>query len=130
MGSGTSVRKYITTSTPVAVASMPGAPTPTTAGFGALSRFVVGNSMVAEVKAACRECPHRVDRTGGVDRREVQCPLDGPQEIWLMTHWRLADDHRAWDRGRAYKDSRRGIPKGLRLVGRESCIHEFEVVCE
>jgi heme-degrading monooxygenase HmoA len=61
---------------------------------------------------------------------EVLCPLDRPQEIWLLTHWRHANDYRAWHRGQAYRDSHCGIPKGLKLVGRETSIREFDVVCE
>ena len=86
--------------------------------------------MEAEVKAAFRDRPHLVDRTAGFVRMEVLCPLDRPQEIWLVTHWRCADDYRAWHRGHAYRDSHRGIPKGLKLVGSETSIREFDVVCE
>ena len=99
-------------------------------GFVALSRFVVANGMEAEVKAAFRDRPHHVERTAGFVRMEVLCPLDRPQEIWLVTHWRCGDDYRAWHRGHGYRESHRGIPKGLKLVGRETCIREFEVVCE
>jgi heme oxygenase (mycobilin-producing) len=119
-----------TASSPTAIASLPGAPAPTPAGFVALSRFVVANGMEAEVKAAFRARPHRVDRAAGFVRMEVLCPLDRPQEIWLVTHWRCADDYRAWHRGHGYRESHRGIPKGLKLVGRETCIREFEVVCD
>jgi heme-degrading monooxygenase HmoA len=115
---------------PTATASLPGAPAPTPAGFVALSRFVVANGMEAEVKAAFRGRPHLVDRTAGFIRMEVLCPLDRPQEIWLVTHWRCADDYHAWHSGHAYRESHRGIPKGLKLIGRETCIREFEVVCE
>ena len=117
-------------SLPKATASVPDAPAPTAAGFVALSRFVVANGLEAEVKAAFRERPHLVDRAAGFVRMEVLCPLERPQEIWLVTHWRHADDYRAWHRGHAYRDSHRGIPKGLKLVGRETTIREFDVVCE
>jgi heme-degrading monooxygenase HmoA len=109
---------------------MPRASARTPGGFVALSRFVVANGMEAEVKAAFREHPHLVDRTAGFVRIEVLCPLDRPQEIWLVTHWRHADDYCTWHRGHAYRESHRGIPNGLKLVGRETCIREFEVVCE
>ena len=115
---------------PEAAASLPGAPAPTAAGFVALSRFVVANGMEAEVKAAFRERPHLVDRAAGFVRMEVLCPLDRPEEIWLVTHWRRAGDYRAWHRGHHYHESHRGIPKGLKLVGRETCLREFEVICE
>jgi heme-degrading monooxygenase HmoA len=103
---------------------------PAAAHFVALSRFVVGNGMEAEVKAAFRARPHRVDQAPGFVRMEVLCPLDRPEEIWLVTHWRCGDDYRAWHSGHGYRESHRGIPKGLKLIGRETRIREFEVVCE
>jgi heme-degrading monooxygenase HmoA len=120
----------VAASTPAVAPSLPLAPVPTRCGFVALSRFVVANGMEAEVKAAFRERPHLVERTAGFVRMEVLCPLDRPQEIWLVTHWRHADDYRTWHRGHGYRESHRGIPKGLKLVGRETRIREFEVVCE
>jgi len=80
--------------------------------------------------SALRVRPHRVDRTAGFVRMEVPCPLDRPQEILLVTHRRCTDNDRAWHRGHGYRESHCGIPKGLKLVGRETCIREFEVVCE
>jgi heme-degrading monooxygenase HmoA len=74
--------------------------------------------------------PDRVDHAARFVRIKVPCPLDRPQEIWLLTHWRGADDYRTWHRGHGYRESHGGIPKGLKLVGRETCIREFEVVCE
>lgn len=114
---------------PKATAALPDAPAPTAAGFVALSGFVVANRMEAEFKAAFRERPHLVDRVAGFDRMEVLCPLERPQEIWLVTYWRHANDHRAWHRGHTYLDSHRGIPKSLKWVGRETTIREFDVVC-
>ena len=100
------------------------------AGFVALSRFTVANGMEEQVKAAFRARPHRVDHVPGFVRMEVLCPLDRAQEIWLVTHWRCADDYHVWHRGHGYRESHCGIPKGLKLVGRETCIREFELVCE
>ena len=100
------------------------------AGFVALSRFTVANGMEEQVKAAFRARPHRVDHVCGFVRMEVLCPLDRPQEIWLVTHWHCADNYYAWHRGHGYRESHCGIPKGLKLVGRETCIREFELVCE
>jgi heme oxygenase (mycobilin-producing) len=130
MGSVASVRKYVVAPTPAATPSLPRATAAMSGGFVALSRFVVANGMEAEVKAAFRARPHLVDRTAGFVRMEVLCPLERPKEIWLVTHWRCADDYRAWHRGHAYRESHRGIPKGLKLVGRETSIREFDVVCE
>jgi heme-degrading monooxygenase HmoA len=115
---------------PTASASLRGAIAPTLACFVALGRFVVANAMEAEDKAACRELPHHVERTAGFGRMEVLCPLDRPQEIGLETHWRCADDDRAWHRGHRYRELHRGILKGLILFGGETCLGEFEVVCE
>jgi len=118
----------VAASTPAVAPSLPLAPTPR--GFVALSRFVVAKGMEAEVKAAFRERPHHVERAAGFVRMEVLCPLDRPQEIWLVTHWRSGDYYRAWHRGHGYRESHRGIPKGLKLFGRETRNHEFEVVCD
>jgi len=95
-----------------------------------LPRFAVANGLEAEVKAACRERPHHVERTAGFVRMEVLCPLDRPHEIWLVTRWRSGDNYRAWHRGYGYRESHRGIPNGLQRVGRETCIREFKLVCE
>jgi heme oxygenase (mycobilin-producing) len=57
--------------------------------------------MEAEGKAVFRARPHRIDRTTGFVRREVLYPLDRPQEIWLMTHWRSAEDYRTSHCGQA-----------------------------
>ena len=100
---------------PTASGSLPRAPAPTPASLVALSRFVVANAMEAEVMAAFRARPHRVDHA---------------QEIWLVTHWRCADDYRTWHRVHGYRDSHCGTRKGLELVGRETCIREPEIVCE
>jgi heme oxygenase (mycobilin-producing) len=126
VSAGSNVRSSSRPETP----ALPRAPAPMRAGFVALSRFVVANGMEAQVKAAFRARPHRVDQAAGFVRMEVLCPLDRPQEIWLVTHWRCADDYRAWHHGHGYRESHCGIPKGLKLVGRETCIREFEVVCE
>ncbi|MEO7853663.1 MAG: hypothetical protein ABIR94_15625 [Rubrivivax sp.] len=100
MDSVASVRKYVTAST--AASSMPRVSAPTPGVYVAVIRFVVATRLEAEVKAAFRERQHRVDRTAGFVRTMVMCPLDRPQEI----------------------------PKGLKLVGRETSIRELEVVCE
>lgn len=128
MNSVASAGNNVTESSPTASATLPRAPAP--ASFIALSRFVVANAMEAEVKAAFRARPHRVDHAAGFVRMEVLRPLDRPQEIWLVTHRRCADDYRTWHRGHDYRESHCGIPKGVKLVGRETCVREFETVCE
>jgi hypothetical protein len=48
-----------------------------------------------------------------------------------VTRWRHAgDDDRVRHLGHGYRESHRGIPKGLKLFGRETRIREFEVVCD
>ncbi len=117
MNSVASAGDNVMESSPTARGSLPRAPAlaPTPASLVALSRFVVANAMEAEVMAAFRARPHRVDHA---------------QEIWLVTHWRCADDYRTWHSGHGYRDSHFGIRKGLKQVGRETCIREFEIVCE
>jgi len=115
-------------SSPKATASLPSAPASTPASSAALCRFVVASGIEAELKAAFRECPNLVDRAAGFVCREVPCPLERPQEICLPTHWRHASGRRAWHHGHADRDSHRGIPKGLKLVDRDTTIREFDAV--
>lgn len=56
--------------------------------------------------------------------------LDRPRAIGLLTRWRRADDDRTGFRGHTYRESHRGIPKGLQRVDREPRIRALEVVCE
>ena len=98
------------------------------AGFVALSKFVVANGMMAEVKTAFRARPHLVDNSAGYLRMEVISPLDRPEEIWLITFWRDEESYRAWHHSHLYHDSHRGIPKGLKLVPGETQIRGFEHV--
>jgi heme-degrading monooxygenase HmoA len=130
MGNEASDGNTMTESPGAAAASRCRADAPMPAAFVALSRFTVANGMEEEVKDAFRARPHRVDHAPGFVRMEVLCPFDRPQEIWLVTHWRCAGDYHAWHHGHGYRESHGGIPKGLKLVGRETCIREFAVVCE
>lgn len=97
-------------------------------GFVALSRFVIANDMADEVKAAFRSRPHLVDNAPGYRRMEVISPLDRPNEIWLITFWTDEASYRTWHRSHLYRDSHRGIPKGLKLVPGETAITCFEHV--
>jgi len=97
--------------------------------FVALSKFVVANDKITEVKAAFRARPHLVDSAAGFVRMEVLSPLDRPDEIWLVTFWTDAGRYRAWHHSHLYRDSHRGIPAGLKLVPGETKIREFEHVC-
>jgi heme oxygenase (mycobilin-producing) len=97
-------------------------------GFVALSRFVIANGMIAEVKAAFRDRPHLVDSVSGYQRMEVISPVDHPNEIWLLTFWTDEASFRAWHHSHLYHESQRGIPKGLKLVPGETAIRQFEHV--
>lgn len=94
------------------------------------SRFVIANGMVGEVRAAFRNRPHHVDAAPGFIRMEVLSPTDRPEEIWLMTYWADAQSYRDWHGSHLYRDSHAGIPKGLKLIGRETEIRQLEVICE
>ncbi len=97
-------------------------------GIVVLSKFVIANGMTAAVKEAFRARPHQVDQTAGFVRMEVLSPTDRPEEIWLFTWWSDRESYRRWHHSHAYRDSHRGIPKGLKLARGETSIREFERV--
>jgi heme oxygenase (mycobilin-producing) len=97
--------------------------------FVSLSKFVVGDDKIDEVKEAFRQRPHLVDDQPGFVRMEVISPIDRPEEIWLITYWTGADSFRRWHRSHLYQDSHRGIPKGLKLVSGQTEMREFEHIC-
>jgi heme-degrading monooxygenase HmoA len=97
--------------------------------FVSLSKFLVGNDKIAEVKEAFRQRPHLVDGQPGFVRMEVISPIDQPEEIWLITYWTSADSFRLWHRSHLYQDSHKGIPKGLKLVPGQTEMREFEHIC-
>ena len=99
-----------------------------TAGFVAISRFVIANGMEAEVKAAFRHRPHLVDQAAGYCRMEVLSPLARPAELWLVTFWTDQKSFETWHHSHLYHESHRGIPKGLKLVPGEQEISHFEHV--
>jgi heme oxygenase (mycobilin-producing) len=101
---------------------------PSPQGFAALSRFTIANGMAAQVKAAFRDRPHLVDGATGFRRMEVISPVDRPEEIWLLTFWTDEESFRTWHRSHLYRDSHKGIPKGLKLVPGETEIKHFEHV--
>jgi heme-degrading monooxygenase HmoA len=84
--------------------------------------------MVDEVKEAFRKRPHEVDHAVGFLRMEVLSPRDRPEEIWLVTWWTDAESYRKWHHSHSYRDSHRGIPKGLKLLRGETVVREFERV--
>ena len=101
---------------------------PTPGGFVALSRFTVANGMTAEVKQAFAERPHFVDHAPGFVRMDVISPVDVPEEIWLLTYWTDEASFRVWHRSHLYRDSHKGIPKGLKLVPKSARMQYFELV--
>ena len=98
-------------------------------GFCAVSRFVIANNMVVEVKNAFLNRAHLVDGAPGFLRMEVISPLDRPEEIWLLTFWSDQEAFRLWHRSHHFHDSHKGIPKGLKLVPGETTVRQFESIC-
>jgi heme oxygenase (mycobilin-producing) len=97
--------------------------------FVSLSKFVVANDQIAEVKEAFRHRPHLVDGQPGFVRIEVFSPLDRPLEIWLVTYWTDAESFKTWHHSHLYQQSHQGIPKGLKLAPGETEIRYFEHIC-
>ncbi len=95
-----------------------------------LSRFTIANDMAAEVQAAFRQRPHRVDDAPGFLGMEVMHPQGNPAEIWLFTRWRDTGSYEQWHRGHHYQASHVGIPKGLKLVPGSTEIRFFDVFAE
>jgi len=114
-------------SIPSTVARSPA--TEAVSAFVALSKFVIANDMVAEVKEAFRQRPHLVDDQPGFVRMEVFSPLDRPEEIWLVTYWTDAASFKVWHHSHLYHQSHKGIPKGLKLVPGEQQIRHLEHIC-
>ncbi|MDQ2731840.1 MAG: antibiotic biosynthesis monooxygenase [Armatimonadota bacterium] len=98
-------------------------------GFMALSRFVIANGMMEEVKNAFRNRPHQVDSVVGFVRMDVLTPFDQPEEVWLLTYWTNEECYRLWHRSHQYHESHRGIPRGLKLVPGSAEIRLFEFIC-
>ncbi len=100
------------------------------ARFMASSRFVVRNGMQDQVREAFRTRPHAVDGAPGFCRMEVLCPIDAPEEFWLMTWWTDEASFAAWHYSHLYRESHAGIPKGLKLVAKSVQIRRLELVAE
>lgn len=98
----------------------------TTGGFVALSRFVIKNDMKEAVREAFLRRPHLVDDAPGFVRMEVLSPLENAQEIWLLTFWTNEESFRAWHHSHTYRESHKGIPKGLKLVPKSVELKFFE----
>ena len=91
-----------------------------------ISKFAVANDMTDEVKQAFRERPHLVDSAPGFVRLDVLSPRDTPNEIWLLTVWEDEESFTRWHKSHMYRDSHKGIPKGLKLIPSATEIRHFE----
>lgn len=98
--------------------------------FVAMSRFTVANGMADQVAEAFRVRPHLVDQAPGYRRMEVLCPVDRPEEFWLITHWDARADFEDWHRGHRYREAHAGIPRGLKLVPQETELRFFDLVAD
>lgn len=101
---------------------------PSAPGFVALSRFVVANGMTDAVKAAFVHRPHEVDDVTGFLRMDVLSPSEAPDEIWLLTYWSDEESFRAWHGGPSYRHAHSGIPRGLKLLPKETRLTFFRYV--
>ncbi len=94
-----------------------------------LSRFVVANDLVDDVKSAFLSRPHAVDKFPGFVRLELLSPKQEPKEIWLLTFWQDEESYKEWHQSHLYRESHAGIPRGLKLVPSETRLKLFDVVC-
>lgn len=94
--------------------------------FVAISKFAVANGMTQEVKDAFIARPHLVDSAEGFVRLDVLSPVETPDEIWLLTYWQNEESFRTWHKSHMYRDSHKGIPKGLKLDPTATEIRFFE----
>ncbi len=95
--------------------------------FVAMSKFVVSNGMEADVTEAFCQRPHLVDSAEGFIRMEVMNPVESPEEFLLITYWKSEQSWKHWYKGHKYKDSHKGIPKGLKLVGKSTEIRFYNL---
>jgi heme oxygenase (mycobilin-producing) len=98
--------------------------------FVVISQFTIANGMTLQVKEAFKCRPHLVEGSPGFVRLDVISPLENPDEIWLITYWADENSYRAWHRGHTYQVSHRGIPKGLKLIPKQTRIRTFEYVAD
>jgi heme oxygenase (mycobilin-producing) len=96
--------------------------------FVALSKFLIANDMTPAVKQAFRNRPHTVESVAGFVRLEVLSPEARSEEIWLITYWTSREAFECWHRSDDYKHSHLGIPKGLKLVPKQTTLTFFEHV--
>jgi len=96
--------------------------------FIAISQFTVANDKTEEVKQDFKNRPHMVDHAPGFQRMEVISPRELPSEIWLVTYWENEESFFAWHRSHLYRESHKGIPKGLKLVPQRTHLRFFDLV--
>jgi len=96
--------------------------------FIAISQFTIANDKTEEVREAFRNRPHLVDGEPGFIRMEVISPRDLPAEIWLVTYWESEEAFSTWHRSHLYRESHKGIPKGLKLVPKSARLRFFESI--
>ena len=96
--------------------------------FVAVSRFTVANGMSDAVRVAFAGRPHLVDSAPGFLGMEVLCPVDDGDEFWLVTRWADEQSYRLWHGSHVYRDSHKGIPRGLRLVPGSTSVRLFQQV--
>ena len=94
--------------------------------FVAISKFAVVNGMTAEVKEAFVKRPHLVDSADGFVRMDILSPKDAPDEIWLLTYWRDEGSFKVWHKSHLYRDSHKGIPRGLKVDPSVTEIRHFD----
>ena len=98
--------------------------------FVALSKFKVANGMSEEVRAAFVGRPRLVEGAPGFVRMEVVRPVDDPDEFWLLTWWTDGQSFRDWHHGHTYRESHKGIPRGLKLDPAATEIRFFEKISD
>ncbi len=98
--------------------------------FVVISRFIIANNKVTQVREAFQSRPHLVDDAPGFIRLEVMSPVGKSEEIWLTTYWLDEQCYYAWHKSHAYHESHKGIPAGLKLIPRSTEIRCFEAFAQ
>lgn len=100
--------------------------------FVVLSKFTVGGTegMTDKVKQAYAARPHLVDDAPGFVRLDVISPVDGPDEIWLLTYWAAEANFTTWYKAHHFKESHSNVPSGLKLVPGKNSIQYFDHIAE
>jgi heme-degrading monooxygenase HmoA len=98
--------------------------------FLAVSKFKVANGMSEEVREAFAARPHLVDASPGFVRMEVVRPVDDRDEFWLLTWWHDEASFREWHHSHLYRDSHKGIPRGLKLDPAATQVRLFEKIAD